>query len=150
MISTELSIILGKQFHFLWFSILTLLEHFEKMGGSGKTGHCEGREPLREVYRCFFYSLRPFKLKKSEWLANSKISSGPYCRAWTTITGCLFPNVSATTRRFAWITVTILLHYYKTYALFRPVSDNCCVSFGVIKNQTLSHNITYFVFSFKE
>ena len=83
MISTELSIVLGKQFHFLWCSILTLPEHYEKNGGSGKTGHCEGRAPLKKVYPSFFYPLRPFKLKKHEWLVNSKISREPYYRAWT-------------------------------------------------------------------
>ena len=86
MISTELSIVLGKQFHFLWCSILTLPEHYEKNGGSGKTGHCERRVPLKKVYpSLFFYPLRPFKLKEHEWLVNSKISTGPYYRAWTNV-----------------------------------------------------------------
>ena len=38
-----------------------------------------------------FYPLKPFKLKKHEWLVNSKISTGPYNRAWTI---CGVMNVS--------------------------------------------------------
>ena len=44
--------------------------------------HCEGRAPLKKVYSIFFNPLRPFKLKKHEWLVNSKISTGPYSGAW--------------------------------------------------------------------
>ena len=89
MISTELSIVLGKQFHFLWCSILTLPEHYEKNEGGGggapqvkrateKEGHL-----WRKSTQVFFYPLRPIKLKKHERLVNSKISTGPHYRAWT-------------------------------------------------------------------
>ena len=62
------------------------------MGRSGKTGHCERRAPLKKVYPSFFYPLRPFKLKKHESLVNSKMSTGPYYRAWTIEYFAMFSN----------------------------------------------------------
>ena len=52
-------------------------------GGGGEKGPWGGGGPSGKSLPKLFYPLRPFKLKKHERLVKSKISTKPYCRAWT-------------------------------------------------------------------